>query len=236
VISQTITDLEIPDTDEIFVVCFGSSLLGFDWNRLKDKYTIGVNDAIRKVPNLNIHLFSDKDLWNARYKKMDYHALGCKLVCRGVTADDIITGAFDNIDPERIYGFQKTNGMNVQKIKPDDERLYMSQTVLCPAIVLAWKLQARTIYVLGFDCYDSGMGKRRITYADGKQQPGRDKGKYLKETKEYTLRKKHKTWHKQADHATNSIIHAHNPEVKIYNLSEKSTYNGWEKVSIDTVL
>lgn len=231
---QTIRDLEKVDED-IFVVCYGTSLLNFDWNLIRNRVTIGVNDAVYKVPELNYHLFSDKELWSKRYANYNYirNNPKTKLVCRH-HKDREIREQYENIDPFNVYSFQRTNLGACDSVTPNNARLYMSRTVVCPAVQLAWKLGAKNIYVLGFDCYDLGTGKKRVTYADGTTQVEKKKNK--REEGSITVRNKHDTWIKQARWTTDKIIHKHNPEVTVYNLNPQSRANCWDKLNPEDVL
>lgn len=49
--------------DEAFVVGKGASLRGFEFNRLKDKYTICLNHSVFDVPNPSAIVFMDKGFW-----------------------------------------------------------------------------------------------------------------------------------------------------------------------------
>lgn len=231
--TMTIMDLEKID-DDIFVVCYGASLMDFDWERLRDKVTIAVNDAVFKVPNLSYHLFSDKSLWESRYSWYDYlkENPNTKLVCRHPKDREARTAG--NIDPLNVYKFIRTNWSTMDTITPTNAKLFMSRTVVCPGVQLAWKLGAKNIYVLGFDCYDQGVGKKRITYANGKTQ--KEKSKNKREEGDITIRDKHKAWITQARRMTKQLIHKFSPEVKVYNLNPKSRADCWEKVDPNTVL
>jgi hypothetical protein len=230
-----ITDME-PVQGEAFVVCFGTSLIGFDWERLRDKFTIGVNDTVRYIPNLDIHLFSDPDLWFSRYSKFKYRRdqPQADLVCRDKTVLEI-SWRWDNIPLEQCFGFKKTKWTTYERITPDNWRLFMAATVVCPAVQLAWKLGCKKIYVLGFDAYDKKDGGRRITYADGTTQAEK-KRNLLSDKGGIVIREKHKLWASQAERMTDELIHKYSPEVEIYNLSPRSTVTCWEKVDPETVL
>ncbi len=231
---QTIEDLSRVN-DDIFVVCYGTSLLNFAWDRLRNRTTIAVNDAIKKVPNCNYHLFSDKELWNSRYCYYDYNSMNPEtlLVCRP-PKDREIRENYSNIDPFKVYSFHRTNWGARDSVTPTNARLFMSRTVVCPGVQLAWKLGAKNIYVLGFDCYDLGTGKQRITYADGETQQEKKKNKT--EEGQLTIRNKHEAWIKQARQMTEKIIHKHDPDVKIYNLNPQSRADCWEKLNPDEIL
>lgn len=228
----TIQDLPL-DRGPLYIVCFGTSLSGFDWRRLRDLTTVGVNDVIYHVPNLTYHLFNDPGLWGDRYGRFDYWQTDTKLICRGSKAGEAeMTG---NINMENVYTWTKVNGLAMHYVTPHSYHLYMSRTVVCPALLLAWKLKANPIYVLGFDCFDRGKGKHRVTYADGMKQ-GMKKRKHLyRERDGNTIRKKHIVWQKQARMITDHI-HSYNKEVKIYNCSQESLFDYWEKKNLETAL
>ena len=212
----------------VFVVAFGTSLRDFDWSLLKDKYTICVNGAIAHVPEASFHIFSDKALLN-KYKNIDYpkHTM---LVCQQYTADLIMNMKDYNVSKDRVYSFRRKASHVLNKIKPDDGCLYMSRTVATPATMLAWKLGADPIYIMGHDAYDL----KGVTYADGAVQK-KQKKDTIKDLEEgRILRQKHVIWGKQNE-KLKKWFKNHGSTTKIYNLSEHSTVTAWEKKSVDEV-
>lgn len=217
----------LPDST-IYVVCYGTSLTGFNWEKLRDKYTICVNDAILKVPDASFHLFSDNKLIN-RYTNHEYspHTM---LICQIPTAEKIYAGSQPlRINREHIYSFRRRNSHFIKDIKRNDNQLYMSRTVAMPAIQFAWKLGAQTIYLLGHDCYDL----RGVTYCDGTSQNQRDICESLEGGR--VLREKHKLWARQNEALRKYFEKQENPPV-VYNLSEHSTVDSWEKKDVNVIL
>ena len=67
--------------EDIFVLGTGTSLEGFPWERMNDKTTIALNDAVKAkgfIPTY--HLFSDVNIWK-RYSGMVWPE-PCKMVCQ----------------------------------------------------------------------------------------------------------------------------------------------------------
>lgn len=168
-----------------YVICFGSSLSrdsleedigseGFDWELLRDKLTIGVNTSITVVPEMNYHVWSDKGLWR-KWRGLKYWEHTCT-VAQSISEKDVKRNV--DVTEDRSFLWLRTNASRWQNLKKGDGQLFMSRTVICPALLFAWKLGLQTIYILGLDAYDleiPGEDKTRlVTYANQGFQPHKD--------------------------------------------------------------
>jgi hypothetical protein len=194
---------------EIFVVCGGTSLEGFDFDQLIERNTVAVNRVPLKaaaqsdwVPDFLC--ITDCNLWPL-YD--DFYA-----------RDQMIPisqeAAFKEYDLASGYWFNPV--AQLDKIGRIDESndLFMHHTVAAVAIHLTFLLGAGVTYVLGLDGYD----KPETTYFWGEKQGG-----------EYDdMKNRGKRWAKDMDNLKSLF-----PDRKVYNLSPDSVVTAWPKKKLE---
>ena len=140
---------------DAFVCGTGTSLSGFDWTRLNGLLTIGLNDAL-KIPGFApaFSIFSDIGIW-ARYRdlKLDKRTV---IVCQGRSRDQFIREERCTFK-DQIWHFNQQAQARACKVDNDD--LFCARTIACAGIMLAFKLGARRIFLLGVDGYKLAGGK-----------------------------------------------------------------------------
>lgn len=144
--AQTIRDLFGQAKDRwVFVVGTGTSLHGFDFRLLEGQITIGLNNAIFSYPH-TYHLWHDPQLIK-RYRDHPY-APTTAIVCLYKPARQL--RAWPRfIRPERVYSYTQFT----RKIALESDEMWCNHTVSATAIVLARKLGAHGVYLLGCDGY-----------------------------------------------------------------------------------
>lgn len=154
----------------IYIVCCGTSLKALDFAQLNERVTIAVNDAVFFVPNASYHIFNDQDIhgryvpdpqqwkqnrwWkqgiNARPEKW-WYADDTKIVAQYSGIESLLKYA-PELEP-RCYWYQQRG----PDVRGENRELWVNNTTATAAIMLAWKLGAARIYILGFDCYLRGQ-------------------------------------------------------------------------------
>ncbi len=237
---------------DAFVVGTGPSLSGFDFTRLKGKLTIALNDAV-KAPGFDpqFHIFCDVGIWH-RYRDMKDYPVRTAMVCQPRARKNFQRHQACNFD-DQIWHFNHVSVAAQCKVENDD--LFVARTVATGGIMLAWKLGARRIFLLGVDGYK--LADRY--YWDGrKKKQERRQEKYID-----TLRPKlsgvrneqriqqdrHGWWEKnmnelrkwfdkrklyQEEYRFRAGGKAHLGS-NIFNLSGRSTITAWQKVKMKTI-
>lgn len=142
--------------EEIVLVGFGGSLVGFDWSILDPWTTIGLNDVIlHHMPSY--HLFVDSHLANRKYCKVQYRD-PCRIVCQPPAVQTFINKTPTAHD--RMFSFRHQR----KPSKHDQDILYCDRTVACAGLDLACRLGAATVYMIGID--GCGRGGGHYYYAD----------------------------------------------------------------------
>jgi hypothetical protein len=222
--------------EDIFVVGTGTSLHDFNWDKLKEKITVGLNDAVKFVPELTYHFFSDRNLFKQRYAKHEISE-NTIVVCQQdvVTKRENCHKFCDHLDQMRIFS-RIPNPTNAKK---EDSFLFVNSTVATGGVMMAYKLGAKRIYIMGIDAY---CYKDKY-YADGQnhRNKGGDKRSHKKMDDGRIVQDRHKNWNKQMGQLKEWLISNEFPlgtwpEPGVYNLSEKSEISVWEKVDINKVL
>ena len=206
--------------EEAFVVGSGTSLTGFSFERLRDKHTIAINRSFLSVPNCDIHMYVDNPMaeifWGADYR--DGTVVVCKDTCDPLPLDD------------NVYHF--TIGQMKHGFPHDDpEKLFFRTTTVIPAMHLAIRMGAKTIYLLGVDfCrpvkkfyFWGGDEKTAVTCTSTRLSDGRIIGFQHKDMK------KAMTLMAQA-------MEEHHADVKVYNLSAISMCEDFERRTFDEAL
>ena len=218
--------------DDAFIVGTGTSLAGFDYARLRGRLTIALNDAVLTDGfDPTFHIFSDVGIWK-RYR--DYQLSPTTSVVCQTNARKNFLAYKKCAFKDRIFLF--SNATNPNACEPADGNLYVSRTVATGAIMLAWKLGARRVFLLGVDGYRTD----KAYYHDGRTK-GREKRKERRIDGGRIVQDRHDCWvqnmrelRRQFDRR--KIYGESWPGSNVYNLSLKSTIDSWEKRSVDDVL
>lgn len=175
----------------VYVVGTGTSLRGFDWTRLATKYTIALNNAVFFFAP-SYHLYADASI-RTRFWKHEYQDR-TTIVAQEQVAREAKAIKWKHYDKLRV--FSRVND-NLQDIPKSNDQLYVERTVATAGIMLAWKLGARDIYLLGVDGYhlaEKTQDGKYVNYADGSahlsQQP-RDTDHVLDDR---VIREEHLAW------------------------------------------
>lgn len=122
----------------VFIIGGGPSLVGFDFNRLKNKNTIVINHAFEYVPNLDILIFLD-------------NVFRAEFLNRGFKFEDfdfkVIAGPSSGMKPnDQISVIQL-----VKEVSTDPKAMYGRATSTLVALNTALISGAKNIYLLGID-------------------------------------------------------------------------------------
>lgn len=233
----------------IIVVGSGSSMMGFDYSRLNPFVTIALNDSV-KAPGFvpRYHLFSDGHLYEGHakrnpsggYQKWLYSPL-TKVICPKNQRQCFVNDR--GADWGQAYQFDPTGSPNA--IKPGDDGLFVNRTVATGAIMLAWKLGASRIWLMGIDGYkmnvpDDTGGRKDLYYFDGTSKPPEKRKTVHKKAHGgdavMVVQDRHDFWRKQMEELK-AYFKKHQkaypgpfPGAGIYNLSALSTIEAWQKV------
>lgn len=126
--------------EDVFVVAGGSSLMDFNFEKLKGKRTIAVNYSYFYVPDCDIMVFIDQTFLNVlQVTDKQISDIKCP----------IITGPNPTIeDSENVFRVQYSN---IPSRVP--YRMFGSQSSSLIAINTALLSGAKNIYLLGMDCH-----------------------------------------------------------------------------------
>lgn len=225
---------------DIFVVGTGSSLLGFNWMKLSGATCIALNDAIKVseyfIPD--VHLFADVGIW-VRYRDLFYREFQF-LVCQ--------ENARKNF--EHYAGFKHKHIIRTfdsysspTEVQDKDDALFVNRTVATGGIMLAWKMGARRIFLMGVDGYklrvSDETGKHEIYYCDGSTKPPEKRPESAHGEK--VTQDRHEAWQRNMkdlrEYFKKKRVYQEKwPGSGIFNLSPASTIDAWEKVKIESVL
>ena len=122
---------------ECYIVGGGSSLIGFPWRLLKNKFVIAINCAYGVLPDADIVYFTDQSFWKDHEEELSKHT--GRLIRGRLYTDPPIPSAEEYIFKGRT-GFSDTWG----------EWYHMSNSGAV-AIQLAYQLGFKRIYLLGYD-------------------------------------------------------------------------------------
>jgi len=231
---------------DIFVVGAGFSLAGFKFGLLKDRVTIVLNAMINLVPEPDYHIFADKGLANQFYKAP--YTDGTHVVCK-VEAENLLLQYKEFGLRDRVLTYKEEK--NIEKIERDDAQLFINNTVATGAVMLAWKLGARRIFLMGCDaCYTTDEKGEIVFFcddrADSAPQKNKGKRKQLKAKAGKNIDEnlfqdnRHPTWCKQMEEVRQYFV-SHNlfnecwPDAGVYNLSPLSAIEAFQKVPPEEV-
>jgi len=217
---------------DVFVVGTGTSLREFDWSRLAGRSTIVLNDAVKHVQDASIHLFSDSGIWK-RYKDLVYNN-GTRIVCQLAAIQNFLKARPDLHDC--IYEFKHYGAPDMSE-GPKDIKLYVAQTVATAGIMLAWRLCARRVFLLGVDGYRGVDGSY---YCDGSVKR-RVRAKKQKVVDGLIVEAHHQKWGDNMRRLKKSfcgigIYPCNFPGAGVYNLSARSSIDAWPKIDVDKIL
>lgn len=231
---ETCTDFDA------FVVGTGTSLAGFDFTRLNDRkrtVVIGLNDAVKApgfVPDFS--LFCDVGIWT-RYRDMDLHPK-TRMVCQPRARKQFLKYEKCRY-VDRVWHF---NHVSVAKAcdRYDDD-LFVSRTVATGGIMMAYKLGARRVFLLGVDGYKLPSDKPGGTYYHDGSGKGKEGRKERMEGGGIIVQDRHDEWMKnmRALREWFDGIDEYQEEWRgrnVYNLSGRSPITTWQKLKIKTVL
>jgi hypothetical protein len=224
--------------EDIYVVGSGSSLLNFHWKVLADKTCIALNDAVFApgfVPFT--HIFSDVNIWN-RYRDFFYGPFTQVICCQENAYKNLMEyGPFFKYTPN-LYIFELLG--QPEQVEKRDNGLYVNRTVATAGIMLAWKMGAKRVYLLGVDAYkviDEKTGQD-VYYFNGTTKVEKRKftkqGELVKQDRHDFHIKNHRALRDYFK--KNRIYQGKYPGDGVFNLSPLSTIDAWEKVDPGVVL
>lgn len=216
----------------IFVCGFGGSLYRFDWSRLHGRIVIAINDAIAKIPWATYHLYGDgrlyKNYWHIPYGP------DTTIVIQPRGTHRIMT-AYAWPHRPKVRMFARIEGTDFQWIRPESDELWVNTTIATAAIMMAWKLGAATVFLLGVDGYLDPDGPY---YADGNPSQG-GWGEFTAAPSGVVIQDRHRAW---AQDMRDLRDYFSAQEMKGYrvpdviNLNPRSTIDAWSKKPREEVL
>jgi hypothetical protein len=223
---------------DVFVVGAGPSLRGFDWGKLDGKNTIALNNVVLCLTP-TVHLFSDTNLWK-NYRDHPYSER-TTIVCQRDSRDDLI--GWERFAPHRARCYQFDRRVTLDRIEPEDDALFVNNTVATGGVMLAWKLGAARIFLMGIDAYKLvDSSGREIYYHDGTDDhKRRRKQVFVPGHKDLLLQDRHELWIKQMQEVRKYLsrykaLPGTWPGPGVYNLSPFSQIDAWEKRDLAEVL
>ena len=210
---------------DVFVVGMGSSLEGFDFEQLRGRHTIALNNAVFHVPEPTIHIYAD-EACRKRYFDHKYSP-ETKIVVQKVAYDDTQRKRGDL--ERQLYQFE-IGGPSLAE-GPREYSLYVSRTVAKGGINLAWRLGAERVFLLGVDGYRRPDGEY---YFDGTPKP-RESQPPPARTAVGTIEDRHACWNREMWRLRKlfdrgELYPGPYPGPGIYNLNPLSAIEAWEKV------
>ena len=219
--------------EDIFIVGTGTSLAGFPWERLNDKITIALNDAVKIegfVPTY--HLFSDVNIWK-RYHKMEGKP-PCKMVCQKHARRLYLDSRYCTYK-EYLWQFDIDGAPCLDK---STQRLHIRRTVATGGINLAYKLGAKRIFLLGVD----GYKYKESYYHDGTTKPPeRRREELMGDGTKRIVQDRHRAWKNDMKlvgkvFSENKKYQEPYPGSGVFNLNPLSTVGVWETVEPEKAL
>jgi hypothetical protein len=196
------------------------------------------------------HLFSDQNLFTSKqtgrntgsYEVWDYYP-ATKIVCQRPCRKNFLNSPQAKEWVKfNVYQFNQVTTPN--RMKVDDDTLFVSRTIATGGISLAWKMGARRIFLLGVDGYKIRRGAEEVYYHDGTAKPKERRKERTIKQKDRTLviQDRHDAWAKNMNELKKHFVSIGNPYPSawpgpgIYNLSPLSTINAWPKVDREVAL
>lgn len=218
---------------DIFVCGYGTSLFDFDWQRLAGRVVIALNDTIQSFPDATYHLYSDKKLcehyWHVPYGD-------ATLICVQPESIGYFRAAMDWRHLPKVRKFIRVDDASIQSIRRFTDELWVRRTVAAAGIMMAWKLGAARVYLLGIDAYRQ---PDTSYYADRRCHKEKSAIVYTTE-RGLVVEERHQEW------ATDMLTVRHYLETQrdqyretipeVWNLSTQSTVTAWPKKDMEEVL
>lgn len=220
----------------VYVVGTGTSLAEFDYNRLVGRITIGLNNAVFAFAP-TYHLYSDNSI-RIRYWKHAYDPSTTIVV-----QDQVAREARERKWPyyDQVRTFCRVND-NLADIPRNNDQLWVQRTVATAGIMLAWKLAAARIFLLGVDGYHSAAKTadgKYINYADGTAHTDQQPRDTDKQIGNIIVRENHLEWavdmQRLKDYfASRRWGGASVPAIICAN--PRATFSAWPKCTLDEAL
>jgi hypothetical protein len=219
---------------DCFVVGTGTSLSGFDFSKIDrpESFVIGLNDAI-KIPGLKIDysIFCDTGIWT-RYRDLKLDP-GTRMICQP-RARKTFLGHERCTFKSQVWHFNHVS--RATACNPLNDDLYVERTVATGGIMLAFKLGAARVFLLGIDGYKIDDGTPEgVYYYDGKNK-GVEK-RVIKQRHEdgRQVQDRHELWAKNMASLRTwldrfDVYREKWPGSNVYNLSPRSTIDAWVKI------
>jgi hypothetical protein len=246
---------------DIIVVGSGSSLEGFKFSSLNNFPTIALNDAL-KAPGFfpRYHLWTDQNLYDGSvasnpsggYRKWQYSPL-TEIVTQRTARSLYLEHRGASWNP--VWQFNQAG--QPAGIKRTDDNLYIERTVATGAIMLAWKLGAARVLLLGIDGYRMHRDGGEVYYYDGTTKPPGDRKRKIVRTEnlpdaqgghgarlqvQLQVQDRHDFWRKNMEKLCKHLRGCGDPYPGpfpgpgVYNLSPMSTISVWQKVDRELAL
>ena len=215
---------------DAFVVGTGTSLRGFDYSCLDNRFTIALNCAVKQFSPA-VLIFSDDQLWRRYYK----------LPLKKSTAVVCQAGAVHYLEREtkkccfgkQLFRFRRTTR---PPVKVTDDMLQVGRTVACGAVYLCWKLGVRRVFLLGVDGY-------RVSdayYSDGSLHQKGDRA-ITKRSGNLLQEDRHLRWNSTMEEAkaffkSVKVYPSSWPGPGVYNLNPQSLITSWPKIDLNEAL
>lgn len=218
---------------DVFVCGFGASLLDFDWSRLDGRVTVALNDAITKHPTATYHLYADGRLYRF-YWSVPYGAETTVVMQPCGTRRVVAALGWAHWPKLRLFARGKEVS-ELAAITREDDRLWTLTTVATAGIMLAWKLGAARVYLLGVDGY---IMPGSAYYADGALCPAGWAMDHLMPNG-YGVQERHVAWN--ADMLAlrtyfDGQARAGVPVPEVVNLNPLSSIDVWPKAHMEKFL
>ena len=213
------------------VICFGfgSSLLDFGWDTLGNKsITIACNDAISKIPYATYHFWSDgclyKNYWQVPYGE------DTTIVLQPAGTHRMMT-AYDWPHHHKLRLFSRCKELDFAHITRESDELWVLSTVMTGAIMLAWKIGAARVYLLGVDGYTPFNAPY---YANGNMCPA-GFGQVTAIDNDMGMQARHHDWVRDMRKLA-EYFDGQPTAPQIINLNPRSTIDAWPKMDRKVVL
>lgn len=132
---------------QIIIVAGGPSLLGFDWDSLKNKNVMCINRSYEKCPNAKYLFFVDERFWTVHREGLLAHSAPHKITARRKPMRIEYPECIEQYTFSGMQGFDERDGY----LRTGNNSGYA-------ALSLAIKLGYRDIFLLGYDMkFSSGL-------------------------------------------------------------------------------
>ena len=222
--------------EDIVVVGTGTSLANIDWTKFNSKVCIALNDAVLVEGfKPHFHIFCDTGIYTRYWNHpMDPRT---KVISQQRPRQMFLEHKECKFG-DQTYEF--VHSSQAKKCKTDDNELFVGRTVATGAIMLAWKLGARRVFLCGVDAYKKQGPEGGVYYHDGRGK-GIEQRKQHVEPDGLVMQDRHDFWVKQMVELRgwfdkHGVYQDPWPGSNVYNCSEHSKVEAWEKVGIRKVI